>query len=342
MKTAFVTGATGFVGTNLVRLLRASGWKVHALCRKRPDGRAPTIEGVEVALGDITDQRTIEAAMPNDPDAVFHVAASLSLWSRRREHQDRTNIEGTRNVVAVALAKRAKRFVHTSTVGAYGIHRERVTEETRSNARSQSINYVRSKYRAEEEVRRGMERGLAAVILNPANIIGPHDTSGWAKMFFLIHSGKMPAVPSGKGSFVHVTEVARAHLAAVDRGRVGENYLLGGTDASYLEMVQEVARLLGRPIPKRAIPAFVLRAVGFAAGIAGRFSKAPPAITPETVALVTARVTCSSAKAERELGLKPRPLADMLADCHRWLVAEGHLPTPDVVVPGHAPSRSLG
>jgi dihydroflavonol-4-reductase len=204
MKTAFVTGATGFVGTNLVRLLLARGWHVRALCRVRPDGSLPRIEGVEVKAGDITDGAAVLAAMPDAPDAVFHVAASLSLWAGGRAEQDRTNVGGTREVVAAALERRAKRFIHTSSVAAFGLHDGRIDETTSSNAAAQTFNYVRTKFLAEEEIRLGIQRGLPAVILNPANIIGPDDRRGWGRLFLLVQAGKLPGVPPGRASFAHV------------------------------------------------------------------------------------------------------------------------------------------
>jgi dihydroflavonol-4-reductase len=328
MKTAFVTGATGFVGTNLVGLLLAQGWRVRALCRPRADGTLPSINGVDVHAGDVADGAAVLAAMPAEPDAVFHVAASLSLWSGGKAQQDRTNVEGTRQVVAAALERGARRFIHTSSVAAYGIHEGRITEATASNASAQTINYVRTKFLAEEEVRLGIARGLPAIFLNPANIIGPHDHHGWARLFLLVHAGKLPGIPPGNASFAHAAAVAAAHLAAVDRGRPGENYLLGGADATYLELVQQIARLVGRRVPRSTIPAFVMRTFGRLSELGARFTGKEPGVTAAGAAMVSARMTCDSAKAERELGYAPRSLAEMLADAHAWLVGAGHLPAP--------------
>jgi len=331
--TAFVTGATGFVGTNLVELLFSSGWRVVALHRASSDVTRLRELGIEIAPGDVTDAASVLSAMPDDVDAVFHVAASLSLWSRAKDKQYRINVEGTRNVVDAALTRRARRFVHTSSVAAYGAHRERLTESSPSIAMNDSVGYIRTKYQAEQEVRRGLERGLPAVILNPANILGPQDRHGWARLFSLIEKRKLPGVPSGAGSFAHVTEVARAHLAAALQGRVGENYLLGGSDATYLEMVQEMARLLGRPAPKRPVPAFVAGAVGHLANFGALFTGREPEITPEGVRMVTLRVTCSSDKAQRELDYVPRTLKDMLTDSYQWLVSQGLLPSKGTCAP---------
>ncbi len=326
MPSAFVTGATGFVGTNLVEQLLRGGWQVTALHRASSNVARLREQGVAIAQGDVTDAASVLAAMPDGVDAVFHVAASLSLWSRANEEQYRINVEGTRHMVDAALARRAKRFVHTSTIGAYGAHDEPITETTPSSAMTDSIGYMRTKFQAEQEVRRGIERGLPAVILNPANIIGPHDRKGFARIFSLILGGKLPGVPGGAGSFAHVVEVARAHLAAVERGRVGENYLLGGADATYLEMVQEMARLLGKRAPKRPVPAFVASAVGHLANFGSLFTGREPQITPEGIRLVSVRVISASDKAKRELGFVARPLREMIADSYSWLVSERLLP----------------
>jgi nucleoside-diphosphate-sugar epimerase len=209
-KTAFVTGATGFVGINLVSALRDAGWNVTALHRKTSNTRYLAPLGAALVVGDITDRASLERGMPENVDAVFHVAASLSLEGRGDAQQTRINVEGTRNVVEVALAKNAKRFIHTSSMAAYGLQDGDVDETTRSTALDTPINYFRTKRLAEEEVDRGIANGLDAVIVNPSNIVGPYDTQSWARMFKLVHTGTLPGVGPGSGSFCHVREVVGA------------------------------------------------------------------------------------------------------------------------------------
>lgn len=325
-RTAFVTGATGCVGLNLVEALLAQGWEVIALHRAASDLRHLRRLPARRAVGDVTDAASVRRAMPLGVDAVFHVAGDTSLWSKHDAAQARVNVEGTRNVVGAALEKRARRFVHTSSISAYGLQRGRIDERAEQLGRVSPIHYHRSKFRAEEAVRAGLARGLHAVILNPAGILGPYDTRNYARLFTLVASGKLPGVPPASGSFCHVRSVAQAHIAAAERGAPGENYLLGGTDASYLELVREIGAALGRAVPARPTPAWVLRALGALGALQGRLTGRQPTLTPEAALMVTRDLTCDCSKATRELGLQPVPLREMVADCAAWLATEGLLP----------------
>lgn len=334
-RTAFVTGATGFVGLNLVEELLAQGWRVIALHRADSDLKYLRRLPAALAIGDVTDAPTVRRAMPQGVDAVFHVAGDTSLWSKHDAVQDRVNVVGTRNVVGAALEKRARRFVHTSSISAYGLQRGRFDESAEQLGRVSPVNYHRSKFLAEEAVRAGVARGLHAVILNPAGIIGRYDKRNYARLFTLVASGKLPGVPPASRSFCHVREVARAHVAAAERGGVGENYLLGGTDASYLELVRAIGAATGRDVPARPTPAWVLRALGAAGALRGTLTGKPPSLTPEAARMATHDITCDCAKAMRELGLQAVPLREMVADCAVWLATEGLL--HGVESPGSTP-----
>ncbi|MDP6460370.1 MAG: NAD-dependent epimerase/dehydratase family protein, partial [Gemmatimonadota bacterium] len=251
---AFLTGGTGFLGGELVRLLVGGGWKVTALHRPSSEMTRLRAAAVTPVEGTLEDADSLRRAMPEGVDAVFHVAAVVSFWSRRDQEQTRANVIGTRNVVEAALASGAGRFVHTSSIAAFGRHAGIITESTPSNAASSDIRYLQTKALAEEEVRRGMDRGLDAVFLNPANILGPGDSAHWAKLLQMVDRGHLPGLPPGRGSFCHVREVALAHLRAFERGRTGHHYLLGGADADYAVVAREAARILGRTIPERTLP----------------------------------------------------------------------------------------
>ncbi len=325
-KAAFVTGATGFVGLNVVEELLAQGWRVIALHRADSELKYLRRMDAERAIGDITDADSVRRAMPQGVDAVFHVAGDTNLWSRRNAAQDRINIEGTRNVVDAALERRARRFVHTSSISAYGLQRGRLDEGTPQLGKYSSVNYNRSKHVAEEAVRAGMARGLDAVILNPGAILGPYDTRNYARLVMLVAAGKLPGVPPGALPFCHVREVARAHVAAFEKGRKGENYLLGGTDASFVALLREIGAALGKPVPARPTPAWVLRLLGALGSLGGALTGTEPTLTPEMARQATRELTCDCSKAMRELGYRAVPLREMVGDCVRWLAAEGLLP----------------
>ena len=325
MKTAFVTGGAGFLGLNLVEQLVSAGWEVVVFDTAAANAAQIEKRGVSLVKGDITDPASCERALPAGVDAVFHLAGDTSHWKLGDARQTTVNVEGTRNVVAAALRGKARRLVHTSSIAAYGFQPSRITEEMRSTALDSSINYFRSKRLAELEVQRGGERGLDAVILNPSNILGPHDRSGWSRFFGLIEQGRLPGVPPGRASFCHAREVAAAHVAAFERGHSGHHYLLGGADATFLELVQQIGKLLGQPTPSRVTPAFLSKLAGRLSLWGSYLARREPDLTPEKATLLSSELLCSSEKADRELGYRSVPLQTMLEDCHRWMLAEGLL-----------------
>jgi nucleoside-diphosphate-sugar epimerase len=324
--SAFVTGATGFVGLNLVEELLSRGWHVIALHRAGAELKYLRRLDAERALGDVTDAASVRRAMPMGVDAVFHVAGDTSLWSRNNATQDRINIDGTRNVVGAALERRARRFVHTSSISAYGLHRGRIDESAPQRGGASPVNYQRSKYLAEQAVRAGMARGLDVVILNPGAILGRYDTRNYARIVMHVAAGTLPGVPPGSLSFCHAREVAKAHLAAFEQGGIGENYLLGGTDASFVELVREIGAALGRTTPARPTPAWILHVLGAFGALQGRLTGRQPLLTPEAARMVTRDVSCDSSKATRELGYRAVPLGEMVGECVAWLATEGLLP----------------
>ncbi len=324
-RTAVVTGATGFLGLNLVEELLGQGWEVVALHRDPAAAERLERLGTEPVRADILDPDSLVQAIPEHADAVFHVAGDTSMWARHRDRQHRVNVEGTRNVVRASMARGVGRLVHTSSVAVYGFHDGVITEDLSHLGEGSWITYLRTKALAEREVRAGIVGGLDAVILNPANIVGRYDIRNWARMFTIVASGKLPGAPPGEGSFAHVRAVARAHVAARERGRTGENYLLGGVDATYRDVVERIGGLVGREGPVRVTPCWLLHLLGRASTGIARFTGKEPDITPEAVAIVCARLVCSSRKAVEELGYRPEPLEAMLADCHAWLAEQGLL-----------------
>lgn len=325
-RTAFVTGATGFLGLNLVERLAAEGWHVVAFHRATSETTPLRRFHAVCRSGKLTDPASVAIAMPEDVDAVFHVAGDTNVWGRNNDAQTVTNVEGTRAVVQAAIDRGAKRFIHTSSISAYGFHDRRVDETSEKLGAKSWVNYVRTKALAEEEVRDGVTRGLDAVIMNPGHLVGRYDRRNWIRLFMMVATGSLPAVPPGRGSFAHASAVAAAHVAAVDHGMIGENYLLGGADATFVEFVREIGHAIGRKTPDRATPAWALRIMARVLAIATVMTGREPRITPEAVELVCHDMLCDSAKAKRHLGYRPETLARMVADCHNWLMEQGALP----------------
>ncbi|MBK5196680.1 MAG: NAD-dependent epimerase/dehydratase family protein [Methyloceanibacter sp.] len=320
-KTAFVTGGTGFIGLNLIELLTKSGWDVIAL--HRPNSRLTELQKYPVHLveGEIEDAASLERAVPENVDAVFHVAGDVSLWSGHKERQWRTNVDGTRNMVATALAKRSRKFVHTSSTAVYGIQ-SGPFDETSPKLGKDSLNYQKSKTMAEEEVQKGIAQGLDAVLLNPANVIGRYDWSTWSQFIRLAANRQLFRIPPGRACYADVGAVARAHLAAAEKGRTGHNYILGGTEASYAEIVQLVGQLLGQPTNASVGRSLVLRLAGRVAERISMITGKEPMISAESAAIVCANIICRSDKAARELDYQPASLETMFRDCIDWMIAE--------------------
>lgn len=316
---AFVTGGTGFLGLHVIDALLEARWQVVAL--HRPTSRLDALHERSVTLvpGDITDADSLHSAAPQHIDAIYHLAGDTNMWRANNARQACVNVGGTRNVVELGLRRSVRRLVHTSSIAAYGFSESTVTEDTPQRGQASWINYFRTKALAEDEVRAGVERGLDAVILNPANVIGPYDRHNWSQLIAMVHSGRLPGAPPGSGSFCAAQAVAQAHVAAFEKGQCGANYLLGGSDASYLELIRLIGRAVGRHVPRRATPAFVLRALARLSDGLSRITGKEPQLTPEKVALVTAHWQCASARAVREIEYSPVALIDMVSDCVAWM-----------------------
>jgi dihydroflavonol-4-reductase len=323
-RIAFVTGATGFLGLNLVDALLDCNWHVVALHRKTSNVSRLRARGVDLAEGTLDDRTSLTRAIPEHCDAVFHVAGNISLWSRNDVQQTKDNVEGTRNVAAAALAQKAKRFVHTSTVAVWGEQHDLPYDESATQHGTTSrINYQRSKALGELEIRKAIERGLDAVIMNPSHIVGRYDTEGWSKSIRLVAEGKLPGIPPGKGSFCDAGAVARAHVASVDRGRSGENYILGGADATYLELVTVIGELLGKKVGKSAVPIWLIALLSGLTRFGSLFTGRQPAVTKEMLAGLTHHEIVNCEKAVRELGYEKVPLLKMVETALAWQVEEG-------------------
>ena len=325
MKTAFVTGATGFVGINLVNELVSQGWDVTCLHRATSDLKYLRRQPAQLKIGDLNDTASLEAAMPEGVGAVFHVAADTSSWSRHNGTQTTTNVTGTRNMVNVARKRGAKRFVLTSTCASYGLQEAPLSEKSRSTAAESWINYERSKWLAEEEVRQGVRNGLSAVIINPCAVFGPYDTSVWGGVFGVIKAGKLKLIPPGAVPVNHVAEVARAHIAAAERGVTGENYILNGEPVSFATLFREMARLMGVELKAPVVPGFLFKGMARVAALVATIGGTDPEMTPEMAEILCRDNRVETDKAEREIGYRRMPLAQCLQDSYAWLKDEGLL-----------------
>lgn len=323
-QTAFVTGASGFVGSVLVRELDRQGWETTVLVR--PTSFLEDIQDIPLNIceGDIVDAESIRAAMPQNVDAVFHVAASTNVWAGNNDQQNAINIDGTRNMVEAAIRARAGRFIHTSSFTTWGFIEGEITEKSPRSRNSDWINYVHSKKIAEDIVLKAVEAGrLDAVILNPGHILGPGDRHNWSRMVSMVANDSLPGMPPGGGAFADVREVAKAHIAAYHKGRTGEHYLLGGEDVSFQAVVSLVGEFLGKKVPAKPTPAWVLRTFAHLSAAVASITRKPPRITPESAAMICHHMKCESARARAELGYRHTPIRPLVEDTVNWMREAG-------------------
>lgn len=327
--TAFVTGGTGFIGLNLIELLVNEGWQVTALHRGTSNLEYLNRFPVTLREGSVSDRASLERGIADGTDVVFHVAGDTSFWSKRNAQQDATNIDGTRNLIDAAANKGVHTFIHTSSVSAWGRVRGVVTEQTPLGGKDSWINYERSKHLGELEALQGIDRGMKVVVLNPGGVAGPYDANTWGQLFFLLRDGALPAASPGIVTISHVHDVVAAHLAAVTRGRSGHRYILASDDIEIVDLVGEVARLLGLSKVPRTAPPWVLKAFGRLSVMLASLTGKEPNVTPEIAAMTSERGTSfRSDKAIRELGYRIRPMPVALQDNYDWLISEGLLAPP--------------
>ena len=319
MPIAFVTGATGFLGRHLVDVLTEKGWEVHALARKPENAKLLLGDRVHYVEGGLSNPTAYADRLPRKMDAIFHLAADTSTWKKGAARQFKVNVEGTAALLQLATDRKIRRFIHVSSASIFGIHKKPVTEETEKLGADSWVSYVNTKTFAERKVKESTWRGNDAVIVNPTHIVGRYDSHNWAQLIIKLADGSLPGVPPGAGNFANGRAVAEALLAAYEKGRTGENYILGGPYASMHEFLSLAADKLGLEKPKNPMPAFALHSL---AGILGFFSTLTgkrPTITPEEAYFACEKVNALSDKAVKELDYRMVPLAQSVDESIAFL-----------------------
>ena len=321
-----VTGATGFAGSWVARELLARGHEVRALVRARSS--LANLEGLalERAEGDVTDRASVERAIAGC-EAVVHTAGVAHLRPGDEARLEAVNHRGVAVVLGAALRGGAKRAVLTSSVAAMGGTLEPVEmdEARESNAEALGIDYFVSKLRGEREALRLAREGLPVSVVRPAVLLGPGDIYRSSTATFLaLARRQLPMVVRGGASFCDVRDVARGHAEALERGRPGEVYILGGHNLDLREMVERVARVTGVP-PPRLLPYPLALGAAALAELVGRLRRRGTGLSRQLVRASRLYTFVSSEKARRELGWAARPFEESLADTLRWYIAAGRL-----------------
>jgi dihydroflavonol-4-reductase len=322
-----VTGGSGFVGSAIISA--DAGHEVRALVRAS-SSRA-NLEGlpIEIVVGDLLDLDSVVRAA-RGCGAVFHVAADYRLWIPNPAEIYHVNVTGTANVMHAAAAAGCSRVVYTSSGATLGTSSDGAPadEQTPVSITDMIGDYKRSKFLAEAEVRRliAQER-VPAVIVNPSAPVGPRDIkpTPTGRMIVEAAAGRMPAYVETGLNVVHVEDVAEGHLRAFERGKIGERYILGGTNMTLREILAEIAAIAGRPAPRIKLPHAVVMPIAHVAEALARLSGSEPVATVDSVRMAKKRMYFSSDKARRELGYEPRPARVALADAVAWFEAHGYL-----------------
>ena len=323
-----ITGASGFVGSAVLRKLLDAGHEVRALVRKNSDRRNVSALTVELIEGDLGDSDSLRRAV-SGCDRLYHVAADYRLWIPDPEKMYRINVQGTVDLMRRAAEAGVSRIIYTSSVAALGLNSDGTPadEETPNSLERVIGHYKRSKYLAEQAVL-GLVRdeGLPVVTVNPSTPVGPRDVrpTPTGKMILDTLNGKMPAFVDTGLNIVHVDDVAQGHLLADEYGAIGEKYILGGEDMSLQSILQQISAMAGRRPPRIRIPHNLIIPVAWMmeriAGVSGK----EPLATVDSIRMAKKKMYFSSARARERLRYQPRPAREGLADAVRWFREHGY------------------
>ncbi len=326
--TVLVTGASGFVGSAVARLLVERGFRVRALVRPTSPVEHLAGQDIEFISGDLRDADSVRPAM-RGARALFHVAADYRLWARDPDEIVRNNLTSTQTVMDEAKRAGVERVIYTSSVATLTCSpKGEIADETVPLHESAAIGaYKRSKVVAERLVETMVSEGLPAVIVNPSTPIGPRDVKPTPTGRIIVEAaaGRMPAFVDTGLNMVHVDDVAAGHLQAFERGRIGERYILGGQNASLSEILAAIANHMGRRPPRFKIPRSAIMPMAMMAEMVARRTGREPFVTVDGLRMSKNRMFFTAAKAERELGYTARPYAEGIRDAIDWFQQTGYL-----------------
>ena len=327
MKRVLLTGADGFLGSNIARELLKRGYAVRAFVEVANAANSLRDLDIETIRGDILNLPDLLAAMPGC-SYVIHAAARTAFWPARSEKTRRTNIEGTYNVIRAALTVEIERIVHVGTASSlgYGSKESPGDEDRPYKCYRFGLDYYDSKYQAQQQIRKAVDtEGLPAVIVNPTFMVGPFDskpTSG--AMILAIAKGKIPGIPRGGRNYIYVKDAAKGVVNALEEGRIGECYIIGNKNLSFQEIFSLIAEITGAKKPTRAIPTFVVTAYSLLSTFFALLARKPPMVSVPVARLSNTDFYFSAQKAISELDLPQTPIEIAIRDAYDWLKSNGY------------------
>jgi dihydroflavonol-4-reductase len=323
LPVTLVTGASGFLGWHVARVLIDRGHRVRALARASSEIRELDVERV---TGDLRDPESLTRAVTGC-EMVFHVAADYRLWSRHPDELYRSNVDGTRNVLEAAARAGVERIVYTSTVGCIGMPQNSLgDEDTPVSITDMAGHYKRSKWLAEQVALEKARDGLPVVIVNPTAPVGDHDwkPTPTGKIILDFLRDKLPAFVDTGLNLVDARDTAIGHLLAAEHGRTGERYILGSENLSLQQILERLALIANKPAPSIKVPYALAYATGVITTTWANISGREPMAPLEGVRMARKKMFVTHAKAARELGYSPAPAEAALRRAVNWFRANGY------------------
>ncbi len=319
---ALVTGATGFLGSSVMRCLLTAGHEVRVLTRPNNDRRNLANFPIEICEGDLLDPPSLKKATTGC-DSLFHVAADYRLWVPNPDTMNAINVKGTHDLMLAAAEAGIKQIVYTSSVAALGLNTDGspANEDTPSTLATKTGYYKQSKFLAEQTVTNLVKQhNLPIIIVNPSTPIGPCDVKPTPTGRIVLDTllGKMPAYINTGLNIAHVDDIAQGHLLALQHGKIGERYILGGDNLSLLEILKTIDQIIGKQTKRINLPANLMLPVAWSMERIAYLTKKEPRATTDSIRMAKKLMFFSSAKAQRELGYQHRPVTEALQDAITW------------------------
>jgi dihydroflavonol-4-reductase len=322
IKKILVTGGTGFIGSRLVQKLAETSDEVHVLVRKTSDlsSLSEVLDRVKLVYGDVTDPESVTQAMQG-MDLVYHTAGLTYMGDKKNALLNRINVDGTRNMLAAALSSGVTRFVHVSSITAVGVafDRKPLNEASRWNFDRLNLEYARTKRQAEIDVAEAVKKGLDCVIVNPAFVFGAGDINFNAgRLIKDVYNRKLPFYPLGGVCVVDVEIVAETIIAAMQKGRTGERYIIGGDNVSYKELADTISDVTGVPKVNFPLPFWMAKLLKQFLSVRKNNNGISKLFNLSMFRVASEFLYYDSSKAVRELGMRTEPHANSIRSAFEW------------------------